>query len=92
MEEYNHYASLPRRLQFRNRILPIEFNPARTVRKTCWMKNKIKKTNPAFKLRQVLPQLSDLPVRAGVVAKDAVKVASASPAPGAPAITWVTTE
>lgn len=55
------------------------------------MKNKIKKVNPAFKLRQVLPQLPGLTGRAGSGAKEITKMAAANPAAGTPPVI-VTTE
>ena len=55
------------------------------------MKIKIKKPNPAFKLRQVLPQLPNLSGR--VAAKEIAKEASAAKSvAGATGAAWVTTE
>jgi hypothetical protein len=57
------------------------------------MKINVKKTNPAFKLRQLLPPLSGAPGRPGAAAPAGVKVVP--PKSAATPVTspsWVTTE
>jgi len=57
------------------------------------MKINLKKTNPAFKLRQVLPQLPNLSGRAGAAAQESPQAApNQNSGTGVPASTWVTTE
>lgn len=59
------------------------------------MKNIVKRTNPAFKLRQTLPLVTGTSARSGSAAPNAAAarpLAAMRPARPAAAPTWVTTE